>query len=59
MRERAAELGGDCVIARTPPTGTRVAAWLPLAESAAVDGEVAEDWAAAGRTQAASAPADN
>ena len=33
MRERAAELGGDCVIERREPAGTRVAAWLPLAEA--------------------------
>ncbi|HEU5098271.1 MAG TPA: histidine kinase, partial [Roseiflexaceae bacterium] len=30
MRERAAELGGSCVIERREPAGTRVIAWLPL-----------------------------
>ncbi len=30
MRERAAELGGSCVIERQAPTGTQVTAWLPL-----------------------------
>jgi signal transduction histidine kinase len=32
MRERAEELGGVCVIEPVPPTGTRVLAWIPLAE---------------------------
>jgi signal transduction histidine kinase len=30
MRERAAELGGDCVIASAPGAGTTVRVWLPL-----------------------------
>lgn len=30
MQERASELGGSCVIARTGARGTRVAAWFPL-----------------------------
>ncbi len=32
MRERAAELGGECEIVRTLPSGTRVFARLPLGE---------------------------
>jgi signal transduction histidine kinase len=34
MRERAAELGGTCVVAALPSGGTRVAARLPLSASA-------------------------
>ncbi|MDP9425457.1 MAG: hypothetical protein M3P37_05325 [Actinomycetota bacterium] len=30
MRERAAELGGECEIVRSSPSGTRVFARLPL-----------------------------
>ncbi|MBX2997303.1 MAG: GAF domain-containing sensor histidine kinase [Caldilineaceae bacterium] len=30
MRERAAELGGECVIASTPGESTTVSVWLPL-----------------------------
>ena len=30
MRERAAELGGTCVIEPVPEGGTRVSVWLPL-----------------------------
>ncbi len=33
MRERAAELGGSCKVGRASPSGTRVFARLPLAES--------------------------
>jgi signal transduction histidine kinase len=32
MRERAAELGGECEIVRSRPSGTRVFAWLPFRE---------------------------
>ncbi len=32
MRERAAELGGECGIVRYWPSGTRVFAWLPFKE---------------------------
>jgi signal transduction histidine kinase len=30
MRERAAELGGECMVTSTPGSGTRVRVWLPL-----------------------------
>ena len=30
MRERAAELGGECTVTSTPGQGTRVRVWLPL-----------------------------
>ena len=30
MRERAAELGGECTITSAPETGTTVQVWLPL-----------------------------
>jgi signal transduction histidine kinase len=30
MRERAAELGGTCVVRRTEPSGTAVEAQLPV-----------------------------
>jgi signal transduction histidine kinase len=33
MRERAAELGGTCVIEALPGGGTRVLAWLPLPDN--------------------------
>ena len=33
MRERAAELGGDCIIAANAPRGTRVVAQLPIGEA--------------------------
>jgi two-component system NarL family sensor kinase len=32
MRERAAELGGECEIVRSRPSGTRVFARLPFGE---------------------------
>jgi two-component system NarL family sensor kinase len=32
MRERAAELGGDCTVTSTPGRGTQVCAWLPLSQ---------------------------
>lgn len=38
MRERAAEVGGTCVVERTAGRGTRVFARLPLDESATVGG---------------------
>ena len=34
MRERAAELGGECRIESTPGGGTRVSAVIPLPENA-------------------------
>ena len=37
MRERAAELGGRCLVERVPTGGTRVLAELPLPSEAAVD----------------------
>lgn len=30
MKERAAELGGECMIERNAVGGTRVFAWIPL-----------------------------
>ena len=33
MRERAAELGGECLITSTPGQGTRVHLWLPLPQA--------------------------
>lgn len=38
MRERAAELGGQCVVESRPGGGTRVLAWLPLAQRQDQDG---------------------
>jgi signal transduction histidine kinase len=38
MRERAAELGGQCTVESRSPTGTRVYAWLPIAKGE-VDGQ--------------------
>lgn len=32
MRERAAELGGSCILTSTPGHGTQVRTWLPLSE---------------------------
>jgi signal transduction histidine kinase len=39
MRERAAELGGVCVIERARQGGTRVAAWLPLDGGGSIQAE--------------------
>jgi len=32
MRERAAELGGACVVESPPGTGVQLCAWLPISK---------------------------
>jgi signal transduction histidine kinase len=47
MRERAAELGGACVVERLPGAGVRVHAWLPLSKEDRKEGRDGVDGAIA------------